>query len=858
MPKPPLVIGHSQRASWVVGAAAWLVGGCTDLPVIEADVCGNAVVEADEDCDTFASLGRACRAPGLVDACHLDCSEQSDGTHQACPEGFGCNLDGACRATVGDYAFSGTFEAGAVAALQGGDFDGDGRWEVLSTEPLDATLRSRFRLHYFDIQGRQAEARPFPKVAASPLFQDLDGDGLSDLLFSDFRLGLLRGRADRSWVPDTFTTYRLPKTGLHVIGIHDGIVQAVSPFATLTRIDGVAGIYVADVESFRLKLLAELGGDITEIAGRPAAGNLVEGEDSPCLEVVVGLRGASSFSMFELCRPRRAEDAPFAEHPAAMPFWLEQAREQVVTLPPGVTLDGHAPLVADIDSDGHLDVLVGANSRPYLVRGDGQRLLEGAEPYALPFAGTEYLNREIPMPLAAGDFTGDHHVDFVLPKALVSSQSVSGSGALSYIASQVNRAEPWTVAQIADLNRNGLPDVVAASDSGVGVAFFSGTLGPFQIPSRLPSNEPVRDLAVGDFDGDQVGDVAFIEQASADGHDDVLKLAFGNAAIPPSEPLQGGRLRNARTIVSYAQAGFGHLLATSSEGRGAGLTLLDDGIDRLPFAPCALVNFAYDRSIANYASIAFSVGAFTKPGGKDAMALASADRAQDWSLWLVPGITAAATPVLLEGGLPEGASPVTVNAAGQRFSATSTAADVDGDQVDESIWVLPALQGEGCAIASFGADLGERRLLSRGLLTLDAPCLDALLVARDLDGDELVDLVLLTDRRREPQQLLVLWNDGRGGYALGNATPLASPDGGLIRDFKLTGDEQWPLVFVTGSGLFATRRRAASREFAAPLLLRQVDDASALAIADVNGDGPADLIVADATGVSVLLAQLEH
>lgn len=847
-----------ESAPWLLGAVTWLLAGCTELPVVDADVCGNAVVEPGEDCDTFASGGLACRAPGLVDACHFDCSEQSDGTREACREGFGCNLDGACRAATGLHALAGTFEAGAVAALRGGDFDGDGRWEILSNEPLDATLRSRFRLHYFDVEGRLAETRPFPKVAASPVFQDLDGDRHSDLLFSDFRLGLVRGRADRSWVPDTFTTYRLPKTGLQVIGIHDELVQAVAPFATLTRIDGVAGIYVADVVTFRLKLLAELGGDVTEIAGRPVSGNLVEGQDSPCLEVVLGLRGASSLSMYELCRPRGPADEPYAEHPAAMPFWLEQAREQVVRLPPGVTLDGHAPVIADIDSDGHLDVLIGANSLPYLVRGDGQQLLEGAEPYSLPFAGHQFLSPEIPMPLAAGEFTGDRHVDFVLPTGLVSSEFLSGSGELSYRASQVNRAEPWTVAQIADLNGNGLSDVVAASDAGVGVAFFSGTVGPSQIPARLATNEPVLDLAVGDFDGDQIGDVAFIQQASAHGDDDVLELASGNMAIPPSEPVQVGRLRNARTIVSYAQSGFGHLLVTSSEGRGAGLTLLDDGIDGLPTAPCALVNFAHDRSINNYAAIASSVGAFTRPGAKDVMALASPDVEHQWGFWLVPGITAEATPVLLEGGLPEGAFPVVRDAMRQRLSATSAAADVDGDQIDEAIWVLPSEQGDGCVVASFTADVGERRLLSRGALTLDVPCLDAVLVPRDLDADGFVDLVLLTDRTRGSQQLLVLWNDQTGGFSRERATLLEPPDGGPIRDFKLTDDEQSRLVFVTSSGLFTTRRWAASHEFTSPLLLRALDDASSLAVADVNGDGPMDLVVADAAGVSVLLAQLEH
>jgi hypothetical protein len=850
---------RASRRFFEAIALLLLLVGCSELPSIEANQCGNGVLEPGEDCDRFSNFGLDCRQAGAADACHFDCSDQTDGTHTACPAGFGCNINGACRRKTEEFPSTTTFEVGPVSALATGDFDGDGRQDVLSHEPPEATLQSRFRLHYFDARGSLLETRAFPKLAASPVFSDLDGDHRSDVLFSDFRLGMLRGRSDRAWVPDTFTSYRLPKTALRVVGVNDGEVSAVSGFVTVTSIDGVPAIYVADIFTLKLRSLFELEGRVADIAGRPAAGNLIEGDASPCLELVLGFRGAHDFSMLELCRPRVASDPDFDdEHPAGMPFWLDQARQWVFELPGDVTLDDQAPIVADVDSDGHLDVLIGAGKRPYLVRGDGTGLIPGATRYSLPFAGTKLVDPDIGMPLAAGELSGDAHIDFVLPSGVLSSESRSGSGELSYAPSEVNLGEAWTVAQIGDLNGNGLADVVAASDVGAGVAFFNGTGGPSQIATRLTSNQPVGDIAIGDFNGDQIGDVAFIQKASTDGEHDGLSIAFGNLAAPPSEPLQVGRLRYAQTLASYRQAAFDRLLATSAEGNGGGLTLLDDGVDRLPFAPCTLVNFAHDLSVANDSAIAFSVGAFSRPGATDVLALASPELRTQWAFWLVPDIASDATPLRLSGELPEGASPLIDDSTRPRVSATSSAGDIDGDGVDESIWVLPADGGRTCILAAYGTDAQKGELTPHGSLQLEQPCLDAVVALYDVDSDQHLDLVLLTDREADDQRLEIFWNDGAGAFSTSDVRELSAPDELPIHDFKVMAQGRLGMLFVTDSHLYTADQSSNRREFERPRLRSTLDHGKAVAFADVNGDGPADLVVADAKGLNVLLAELEH
>src|SRR5205814_1078713 len=83
----------------VLGLAMWAVvaPSCASLPSIQANVCGNGVIESGEDCDSAASKGTRCRAQDEVSSCRFDCSEGTD-----CPKGFLCGAgDSVCRAPSG-------------------------------------------------------------------------------------------------------------------------------------------------------------------------------------------------------------------------------------------------------------------------------------------------------------------------------------------------------------------------------------------------------------------------------------------------------------------------------------------------------------------------------------------------------------------------------------------------------------------------------------------------------------------------------------------------------------------------------------------------------------------------------------
>ena len=65
------------------------LAACAELQPVEADRCGNLIIEEGEICDGDDSLGR-CRPPGDVDACQYDCRTQ------AWPPGLLCGARDIC------------------------------------------------------------------------------------------------------------------------------------------------------------------------------------------------------------------------------------------------------------------------------------------------------------------------------------------------------------------------------------------------------------------------------------------------------------------------------------------------------------------------------------------------------------------------------------------------------------------------------------------------------------------------------------------------------------------------------------------------------------------------------------------
>jgi hypothetical protein len=834
--------------------------GCTTFPEIESDVCGNAVVDGEkETCDTFAEGDERCLPPGDANECQFDCALR-DGTRAACPTGYGCSANGICLKPTGEFDRPSYFSADASSWVSAADFDGDGRTDIISTETADQFQQARFRLHYFDVDGKLVETRTFPRITSRPIPREVTGDTLTDLVFSNFRVGLLAGRADRDWVPSTFSSYVVEDSGIRVVSAKNDDVAGAAALVAMAKIGGVNGLYVPDMATDGLGIRAPLPGPVSELAGAPIAVDIIEGPGSPCAEIVLAYRGATSFRMYDMCEP--GDENVFGQET----LWRETPLEQVVKMPEGLRIDG-GPLVADIDGDGHLDLLISGNGHPYLVHGDGQRLAPVATNWRFRYSKREGVveidSPDLSMPLAAGDFSGDGIADFVTSELLFSSRSLSSG--TSYVASYQNRGEPWTSARIADLNGNGFADVVAASSRSPGLAFFNGTGSKFQVGTTLPTQGPVLALTTGDFDGDLIKDIAFVEGAPPSERRDSLSIAFGTRDLPPLTATHVADVSGVAQLGEHSEHGVDALFAASEESldgrQRAQLTLFDGSPDRLPFAPYTLVTFATDMQLGDQLAVAITVGAFSAKRANDVVALGTNNLQDDWRFWLIPEIGGGRRqPIALQGDFPGDLQPLSASGTQQKLRVIATAADVDGDERDESVWLVS--RGEdGCALLVYDvdddSDAKHGTASQRTRIDLPDACPAPELAAKDLNGDGAQDLlVLVGDPLLGPRQLAIFWNDKSGRFSLEDRSFVSDPQAQDIRGFSAFA--QVPrLAFVTDNALYTAGPRRDARQLDEIKKLADFHDARSVVVSDPNGDGIEDIVVADAEGLSLIEAQLK-
>jgi FG-GAP-like repeat len=865
--------------SWLLAlsALALLGSGCTAFPDIPTGECGNAVVDSDEDCDSFSDPNTPhseCRAKGTVGECHLDCSSR-DGKQPSCPSGWGCDSDALCRRPTSEFLPPLSVDDVGAWTLGSADFDGDGREDVMSSEPLDSIGLTRVKFLYFDQQGALADTRAFPKLILSPTIKTYPGDEpRSDVTFSNSALGVMLGRADRNWIPQTFSSYRIDDTSVRVAAIGDPRFGAPTAFITLLspatpRLPAPGSdLFVIDQVTGQLRVQAHVDWSIGDLVGEFTSGAILEDKlASPCLDPVFALHGQRHFSILNVC----VYDSENGETTYRDP--LEQT--DIALEPPAVIDSG--PLVADMNGDGHLDVLLGAGGKPYVSYGDGLKLAV-ATPYRLVRKDeirNKDLSPDIPMPIAAGDFTGDGAPDFVFSDRLLISTTAPGADLPVYSDELRNRlGGPITSAKIADFNGNGYLDVATASNASLNVTLYYGGPGAFFSPSIISTSASVQSLATGDFDRDELQDLAVLEAPPSGETTNTLKIGYG-ATFGPLLPLSSAaRLNQVEQLATIDGGGISALVLASSDviaGRPSGaVTLLNGDPDRIPFAPFALTDFSATRSVLD--SIAFSVvvGRFTPRSGGDLIALAfnqptpKSDEVPAMNLWLLANVRAAgAESKRMHAELDPRLKPVVFLDQNSDFTidSASASADLDGDGLDEAIFVMPAGEQQAeCGILTVEASsTGGDAITARDPVLLDDACADPAVFPVDADGDQFKDLAILTGRTNDPdRKLYVFWNDGSGGFSNTNFTLISSPEDSPQAFTVLPGSEQQALafVYVTPSELRRTTASSA-RVFAEPsTLLGPFTGGTGVTAADVNGDRVKDIVLAQSGKLSVLKAQL--
>ena len=185
---------------------------------------------------------------------------------------------------------------------------------------------------------------------------------------------------------------------------------------------------------------------------------------------------------------------------------------------------GQAPIaaaVADFNNDGKLDLAIvdeGDDTTQsfvaiYLGNGDGS------------FTGpTNFQVGVSPKAIAAGQLTATGHIDLVVANSRNNDVSVlqgNGTGGFTTVATLILLIGPVSSVAIADLNGDGLADVISNGGSGVSVFMNQGNY-QFSAGQTYAAEPAIMRVAAGDFNGDGHQDVVALGQGTG------VDLLLGN------------------------------------------------------------------------------------------------------------------------------------------------------------------------------------------------------------------------------------------------------------------------------------------------------------------------------------------
>jgi hypothetical protein len=832
--------------------------GCSELPAIPEGECGNLVVETGEDCDGFDTQGTACRAPGSTGECHWSCRRDSPQPN-ACPAGFGCDADGVCRKPRAEFAAVAEAIPGNAEALLAGDFDGDGKDDVVGTEPALAFGITKLRLHYFDERAQPSHSWASTKPIVSPSIRDLTGDGRSDVAFSNGDLAVMSGSADGVLIPHSYPSYFLASEARMLL-VSEREIDGWTPLVVFADRMGTLGLHRIEPVTASFVPIVEVGRPVAELVADPAIGTIFDAENSGCFEIVLAFQGDRSFSVVSAC-----ERDPVT----GIAHWLKKARVREVALEPGVELT-KGLLLSDLNRDGHLDVMVGTEVGPFVSFGDGNELATAA-PYPI-LAASDDPNVPVDlalMPLAAADLNADGEPDFVFPEALAFSYADPVTGEVLVQGTHQKYGKPWTEAVVADLNGNGLLDVAAISRESLDIDVFNGS-GKSLTRFVISTDRPNQHLSVGDFDGDFVNDLVFVERELLSGEPDYLSIAFGNPSGPPGAPVTAARLdgivqtspfRNEldapidHLILSYTQSN-----ADSLEGTAIGI-FVGSG-DRFLDSPIELSTFALMGSLESAVAYTAATGTLTSPKAIDFVAIAALATPEGpgrRSVWVVPDV-ASGRATSRELGWPFDAD---LQHYSEQFlgdallSMHLVLGDIDGDGLDEVVVSAPNA-ARHCVVTAGRLDASGAQLERVGRVELDEACgAGSELQLLELDGQPGAEMVVLTGERQGPRQLVaVSWSGG--DFVAEALTPAGDePVPQAFTLYRSTPEAEPTLAYVTDTGLFLRPIVRGAHPLGEPRRVGELSRGTGVVAADVNGDGVRDLAVADRGQVRIWRALLE-
>jgi hypothetical protein len=889
-----------------------LAYACANLPEVAADTCGNRVVEAAEDCDTFDVGPAKCGARGTATACRLQCATTSD-----CPTGWGCGTDKICRAPSGRFDTTFTPVASGQVRLQTGDFDGDGRKDLLASSVSDL---GRPEIHFMDDSGKIAQTLLVgasirgPQVTRS-LLKD---DGLDDVAFASSSGGvdILLGQGDRTVVPAAYPT-SFAQTDVAFYGLSGSLANDTLP---LTGTTGNRGLAVIVGSASGKPLLA--GTDFNEFVPLPIPpmlalaqrGDVVDGAvakvlpGSACGELLLLIaplaqggangpaannRGAGELDIIPVCKKDTLGQTVWNDSGVAAvpPIRVPLTKIDALKL----TLDSLA--VGDLDNDGATDVIINfapqTNSAhaPFVYNVKATSLTE------LQYTLKGQVGSAVrPNPiLATGDMDGNGLTDVVFSDQIAYGSSKAGSS-LQYVTYARNTGEPWAQAILADMNGDSFPDIAASTPQRTLVDFYVGGPGGFVSPGTLPTSGSVARLGLGDYDGDNVTDLGILVRAAANSAGADVMIAYGRRQGLPETPRRVASFTLANdltTLPSYLDVLT--VIGNDPMGPTTAAAALAGDADRFPLA----VRSVEDKDHVGIGpALAVFAGALSAKGQSDMGALYG-----DLAAARTSGVGVAVAPQgqQFQGDLgpfvstipPKGGAKAilvgteSLDVKVNRYLANSNVpiaiGDVNGDQIDDVFIVSGTIGGKNATILKLTM-AGEQDVAAAP----SAFGVTGKLLLVDVDGDAWKDLVYVSGFTsvlpgRAPGEITqiagtstmtVFFNDGKGtilgtGVPINNLVVSAAPgsaDGGeagaatcktfanptAIANIRANASGKSSLVILTANCLYSATIDRSGAGRGTSLLDKTLSIGFSLAVGDMTGDGVDEIAFLDDRSLSIV------
>lgn len=543
----PLARSLALVSALTAGGAMLFATACAELEPFPGGVCGNGILEADEECDPGVAGKPGCgAATDPLRACRPVCVPQTEAQAEApiaCASGARCGDDGICR------AFSGQLKVGtpvvlgrSIASLELADFDADRVPDLMM-----ATARDVFLAYGDGAGGFGAPTRePLSALRGTPFAFSLNPkqDAARDLVVP-LRTGAL--------VLAGSTTRRLEALAFEwpqVAELNSYVVRVPAP-------DWPVDLTMALTRLSNNRLCLSLGEDtrcetIPAIRGfaprEPLSAADLDGDGRAEIIIPMARRDGTIrrdlVLLVSFDRTRRLETQPLVTRLLEVPG----------------TLEGEL-LVGDLDGDRRLD-LVTAVSQETPGLGDGAVAVfvarssadDRIEPFmrhaslSAAFAssnlglGSVTAARRL---VAAGDLTGDGLTDFVAAGAdgegaLLYATRLEGAIVYANVTAGLLGPVSWSEARVGDVNGDAVPDVVALADDGAVEVLLGNGRGAFN-PQRYPTFGAPQFLRLGDVDGDRIQDALFVDALLATRRSiSSLVAMFGQADGFPAPPLDVG------------------------------------------------------------------------------------------------------------------------------------------------------------------------------------------------------------------------------------------------------------------------------------------------------------------------------